>query len=359
MNIQKIQNFYFGLYDAGKKMMIGKYQRKMVGGWLKNPNILTAEQKQAAVDFWSPYVKLDSVFHAFYKEKSGVFRPEFLPKDVYLTKVDEFFNDRSASWYLDNKCLYTRLFPGIAQADNIMYRMGGFWYDANWRMISRDEAVKIAEKEDAVVTKAATRSVCGNGVQFVEGNQEEKAQQFTEVITKQEGDIVVQRPIKQHESFAALHSSSVNTLRLLTLLTEDGPKVYSVIVRMGGGGERIDNCIATGLFCGVNDDGSLKPVAYRLNGDQFKAHPTSGLVFEGHTLIGVEKAKELVMKAAPMLPLFRMVSWDIVVDESGEPLMLECNLAKGSIHYHQLTNGPVFGEDTKKVMDEVFGKKKG
>ena len=356
MNVQKLQSLYFGPYESGKRMMIARHHRKLVSGWLKNPNVLTKEEKQAAVAFWAPYVKLDPVFHAFYKEKSGVFRPEFLPKDVFFTKIDEFFNDRNASWYLDNKCLYTRLFPSIRQADNIMYRMGGFWYDANWQSLSYDEALAMAGQERAVVTKAATRSVCGSGVRFVEGECEMLKQGFAEAVAEQDGDVVVQRPIKQHASFSALHSSSVNTLRLLTLLTNEGVKVYSVIVRMGCGGERIDNRIATGLFCGVQDDGSLAPVAYRLNGDKFESHPTSGLVFAGHRLEGVAKAKELVKKAAPLLPLFRMVSWDIVIDETGEPLMLECNLAKGSVHYHQLTNGPLFGEDTKKVLDEVFGK---
>lgn len=357
MNIAKIQKLYFDFYEWGKKKLIAKGVKNFCKKSLKNPSVLTYEEKKSAEAFWAPYAKFDPVFHSFYKEKSGVYHPAFLPKDIYMNCVDPYFNIREASWWLDHKCLYKRMFPGITQADNILYRMGGFWFDANWCSITLDEALTIVSKEPAVVVKAATRSVCGNGVQFVDDRQKAIATAFKAVLTKQPGDIVVQRPIRQHESFAALHPSSVNTLRVLSLLTKEGPKIYSVIVRMGGGGERIDNAIATGLFCGVGANGELAPTAYRLNGDTFAAHPTSGLVFKGHRLAGVEKAKELVERAAPMLPLFRLVSWDIVIDANGAPLMLECNLAKGSIHYHQLTNGPVFGEDTKKIMDEVFGKK--
>lgn len=55
-----------------------------------------------------------------------------------------------------------------------------------------------------------------------------------------------------------------------------------------------------------------------------------------------------------MVPYFRMVSWDIAIDEMGEAHMLEANFAKGSVNFHQLSNGPLFGEDTKAILDEVF-----
>ena len=36
--------------------------------------------------------------------------------------------------------------------------------------------------------------------------------------------------------------------------------------------------------------------------------------------------------------------------------LLEANLAKGTSELHQFCNGPLFGEDTKKILDEVCGK---
>ena len=53
-----------------------------------------------------------------------------------------------------------------------------------------------------------------------------------------------------------------------------------------------------------------------------------------------------------------MISWDMVVDEQGEALMLEANFAKGSLVTHQLANGPLFGEDTPRILDEVFSRGK-
>ena len=76
---------------------------------------------------------------------------------------------------------------------------------------------------------------------------------------------------------------------------------------------------------------------------------------DGYQLPGYKEACELVKRAHPMVSHFKLVSWDIAIDENGSPIMIEANLAKGSSEVHQLNNGPLFGDDTKKILDEVFG----
>ena len=75
-------------------------------------------------------------------------------------------------------------------------------------------------------------------------------------------------------------------------------------------------------------------------------------------MISFDKAKALVEKAHPMIPCFRMISWDIAINEQSEPVMLEANFTRGCLDFLQMNNGPLFGEDTKKILDEVFGKNK-
>ena len=50
----------------------------------------------------------------------------------------------------------------------------------------------------------------------------------------------------------------------------------------------------------------------------------------------------------------RMVAWDVAILENGVPVLIEANLYDGQLDSHQIHNGPLFGEDTKKIMDEVF-----
>ena len=56
---------------------------------------------------------------------------------------------------------------------------------------------------------------------------------------------------------------------------------------------------------------------------------------------------------------FRLVAWDVTIDEQGEAVLIEANLTLGGINDVQMCSGPLFGKDTKKILDEVFrGKRK-
>lgn len=52
-----------------------------------------------------------------------------------------------------------------------------------------------------------------------------------------------------------------------------------------------------------------------------------------------------------------MISWDIATDENGQPIMIEANLTNGELDFHQLCNGPLFGDDAPKILKKVFSKK--
>ena len=43
--------------------------------------------------------------------------------------------------------------------------------------------------------------------------------------------------------------------------------------------------------------------------------------------------------------------------ENGDAVLIEANMRKGGINFHQFNNGPLFGDFTKRVLDEVFGVK--
>jgi len=76
----------------------------------------------------------------------------------------------------------------------------------------------------------------------------------------------------------------------------------------------------------------------------------------GYQLPSYDKAVELVKKTHPRIAHFRSVSWDIAIVEDGTPVLIEANLCRGGIDLLQLNNGPLFGDDTKIILDEVFGK---
>lgn len=52
----------------------------------------------------------------------------------------------------------------------------------------------------------------------------------------------------------------------------------------------------------------------------------------------------------------RLTSWDLSVDVEGNPVLIEVNLAYGGLFFHQITNGPVFGDLTEDIINEVIKK---
>lgn len=57
----------------------------------------------------------------------------------------------------------------------------------------------------------------------------------------------------------------------------------------------------------------------------------------------------------PRIGNFRLVSWDIAIDKNGNAVLIEANMRKGGINFHQFNNGPLFGNLTERVLEEVFG----
>lgn len=358
MNTQKIQDMYFGLFEKFKHYMIKNSVNKMLDSYTASQFKLTKEQKKQLEEFYAPYAKITDVSHRFYTEKTGVFSPYYLPMDLYLNCVDEYFDNRAESKFLDNKCYYYSLFNGIPQPEALVFRIGGLWYSGDRTLITKEKAYEILVREKVVFAKQATASCGGKGVMYISEENGDIGNQFDEFLSFAKSDIVVQRPVKQHKDISNIFPHSVNTMRIISLLTEDGVKIYSSILRVGVGKEKVDNASKGGVTCGINDDGTLKDRFYKLNGERHDVHPTNGFVPGGYQLPSFDKAKELVKQAHPMVPHFKLVSWDVAITEDGNPILIEANLAKGSSEFHQLNNGPLFGDDTKKILDEVFGKNK-
>ena len=321
---------------------------------LLNNGTFTNEHKKKIREFYSPYCKVDTTYHQVYFERTGVFSEKYLPADLYFNVVDEYFNDRFATKYFENKSLFKRFFVGIRQPEYVVAKRGGIYYDNNENVIGYETVKEIIANQDELFLKAAVQSCGGKGVSYISKEKGNMVEQFEEFNNK--NDLIVQKPIKQHKDMSAINESSVNTIRVISLLRKDEVKIYSIAVRAGQKGAKCDNASGGGVCIGVTEDGKLKKYGYEISGKRYEQHPTNDFVFEGHQLPSFEKVKDLVKKAHPLMPYFKLISWDICVCEDGEPILLEANLRKGSLDIHQYNNGPLFGDDTKEILDEVFGK---
>lgn len=256
-----------------------RIDRKVVTPPLKGVPKLTRRQKKAVRQFYRPYVRrLSDRYHRIYTHESGGrFYPEYMPEDLFFLDVDRYYSHREEARYLDNKCYYYRLFSNVKQPELVVMRMGKIWLDGHLRPIAKGEILKLLGREPEVVVKRAVNSQGGFGVDFLKGKS--LCREFAELIKTIPCDVVVQRPVRQHPQMAQLHKESVNTLRVVSLLSQDKVKIYGMIQKIGVGGDRVDNSSHGGVICGVGKDGRLGGFGVLHNGKVIHRHPDGGIFF--------------------------------------------------------------------------------
>ena len=317
---------------------------------------LSADQEAELKEFWKEFVNIDFTEHKFYYNACKNFDVRYIPSSLHYTVIDKYFNNWEKAKIVDNKTEYQRLFPETKQPDTILIRSNGFWYKDH-SIISSVGIIEIILSNVPCFLKLATDSEGGKGVYYIDKNCTSK--EIGTLINKLTGDIIVQKPLVQSPELSLLNSSSVNTIRIMSLLKSDGSvKLCSACLRMGIEGAKVDNASSGGVVAGIDQTGHLKKYAYKPTGERFKTHPTSEVAFENYIIPNFDKCKDLVYRLAPKYPYFRLISWDIALNKDNEPVLIEANLCSGELDFHQLNNGPIFGDETKEILTEVFEKLK-
>lgn len=324
---------------------------------LYNPNRLLSNEEIAEINrFYSKFgIKVTPLYHQFYKYSKGIFNVKNIPDDIFYTYIDPFFNNWDLAKFLDNKTYYYFLFSSFKQPETIAYRQNGFWLNRYHYPITVNDVLTLLKNEKICFLKQATDSEGGKNIFVI--NPETHEIDIKNAINTISEDIVIQKGLKQCETLSQLNSSSVNTLRLMTLLRKNGSvKLCSTSLRMGINGAKVDNASSGGITVGVKEDGYLNNVAYSADGMSFSEHPTSHIQFPTIQIPNYDKIVELVKREAVKYPSFRLISWDIALDEDDKPILIEANLKYGELEFHQLNNGPIFGDETEDILSEIFTK---
>lgn len=234
----------------------------------------------------------------------------------------------------------------------IVKRINGCYLDEN-NYIIEDIATKLSAEKNEIFIKEAVESCGGHGVICCKEDETDKALEF---LHSTDVDLVIQESLIQCDQLKALNPSSVNTIRAVSIFENGKVKVLSKILRMGVTTARVDNASSGGITCGINENGQLKQVAYSAKGEKYFTHPFSKIVFEGYQIPAISEIDELITRIHPTMGRFALISWDWAVDQNNRPVLIEVNLSNGELDFHQLNNGPLFGENVEAIMDRVFEK---
>ncbi len=318
------------------------------------PGLTRAEARQVRA-YYAPY-RVSTLAHRQVKATSGDFHPAYIPAEMFFAYIDPYMNNRKKAVGLESKCMFDRLFPGIPQPKTLACRINGYWLSSDYRPLTFDEVAALADAEEAVFVKQSDDSYGGYGVVRLTHTEDQPlTEALAETVKAFKGDILLQMPIHQHAELARFNPSSVNSYRIVTYLTPEGkPYICTAVFRMGIGNTAVDNFCSGGIMIGIDTRGRLKKIGYSEDGTITTEHPVTGVRYEGFELPSFGRALKLARRAQLMLPSFRLVSWDIAIEEDGTPVLIEANLTAGGTEAQQITNGPFLRNMTRRIVKEAL-----
>lgn len=193
------------------------------------------------------------------------------------------------------------------------------------RHASVSELKAFVEKHAFVIVKV-TDSDGGQGIERKNATDISDFAVFRDELLTQR-QFLVEQIIPQHPEMAALNSSSVNSLRIVSYFDGTDVHILARVLKMGNGGV-IDNFAHGGMYTMLDENGVALHSAFDMAGDAYEVHPLSGIHIAGFQVPLYDHVVELVDTIARIVPEIPYVGWDIAISPD-RPVVIEGNYNTG------------------------------
>lgn len=363
MNKKKIKQFLLGQLDnlehinavIGEKKKFRDKRRVEIC----NSTKLSQEQIDSVEKLYKNNYgkKIPLTWHKSYTAYTGRFDKYYFPEILYIPEFERYmnYNQSLANVLEDKNLLYV-----FAKASNVrMPRMylscqAGIYKDAENKVLDFEKACALISNIGVCFANPSIGTDSGRGceVYCLVNGTDTKSGKTSGMLLKDLGkNFTIQERLVCHESIRKIYDGSVNTFRIMTYRWKNQIIVAPIIMRIGRGGSYLDNAHAGGMFIALSDDGTLHKTAFTEFKEEFVEHPDSKLKFEGYRIPLLPNVVDAVKRMHYSLPAIGVINWDMTLDESGQPVLIEANVNGGSIWLFQMAHGcGVFGERTPEIL---------
>ena len=313
---------------------------------------LTIKQQEKIYDYWKRFTDdFDISYHKYYIDRTGNFDERFIPDDLFVGYIDGYLNNRAIEPGVSDKNYFDLYLKGFKLPETYVHLINGIFEDKNYNIISLEKVKEILYGKNKIVIKPSMASYGGKNVVILENPSKDEIDVLLNDLPAD--NLIFQECIEQSTETAKLHPKSLNTIRIMTLILDNDIKILPYAFRMGVGSSKVDNASFGGIYCKINEDGTLSNFAYDALGKRFDRHPDGG-EFSSVKFEFMDEVKSLVKEAAQRFPHFRLIGWDIAINDKNEPVIIEANLTMSGMDVIETICGPLFGKYTDKVLEEVF-----
>lgn len=320
--------------------------------------ILNEDQKKQIDALFVGYYgrKIPYDWHKYFSSYTGKFDARFIPELLYIPIIEKKFNNEK---YVDAVADKNLLEYFVGKTDNVrtpkvyLSSVNGLLRNEEKSIVDTYQAQEIL-KNSTCFGKPTVDSCSGNGCavfEFDNGFDVLTGKTVLEVIKHMGSDFCFQEIVSNCDSVKSIHPQSLNTFRITTYLWKNKVYHFPVIMRIGKGSSVLDNAHQGGMFIGVSDDGYLCECAFTEFQERYYTHPDTGVIFKGYRVPETSFAIDAVEKIHQRIPQMGMISWDVVVNERNEAIIIEMNVKGQSIWLPQMAHGVgAFGENTSEIL---------
>ena len=264
-------------------------------------------------------------------------------RQTYITayinnNIVKKYNDKEEMKKFDDKIIFNNAYKEFLKRDFI---------DLN--SSSLDEFKKFIKKHNKIICKIPD-GTGGKGIKVIEIDKDTNIEELYNSL-KNDNLMLVEEYLIQHEKMNKLYDKSVNTLRIITFLDDNGVHILKTILKIGNGGV-VDNFSSGGMYTFVDENGRVFVPAIDEKGNIFETHPISKTKIVGFEIPDYDEVVKLIEKVGKVNDKVRYIGWDIAISKDG-PVLIEGNPFSGIFQVKPSISGIKTGDlpNFRKYMD--------
>lgn len=256
-------------------------------------------------------------------------------RDTYLTRgrnnaIVVKYCDKSALHYFMNKDEFNTRFNSYLKRD---------WIKVNGA--DKEDVIRFMEKHPTFMAKPIGGG-CGWGIEKINTADYSSLEEVYARVSHKDADFELEEVICQHEAVSKVHPHSINTVRIVTVVTDENgnsvldtpkeergnlkliPHIIAAYFRIGNG-KFVDNFNSGGMTAPVDvSTGVVSQVAIDKKKNAYTNHPLTGAPIKGFQFPYWQEALALCEKACQEIPEMGYVGWDVAFTPDG-PVFVEAN----------------------------------
>lgn len=290
-------------------------------------NRISEKEKRGKFNLWVSFT-INFVFFGFTPKQFcalEIYKKTSKEKKEYVNffrsnKLNKKLNDKRYQERLTNKVLFNSLYSGFINRE---------WIELT--PTNYQSAEELLEKKNTLIAKPFHLSG-GRGIHLINNSR-----QISKIINEH---YILEEVVKNHERIGAF-SDCLNTVRIYTLLKDDGVLILSSCLRIGAPNSITDNMHTGGHCVSIDwETGFINSTGKTYTGIEYNKNPLTGEEYIGIQIPNWDLLKNAVINICKVTPQCKYCAWDFAITNHGVEV-IEGNVDPDPTLL-QLVSGPCF-----------------